>query len=98
VRFEATIPSGELTARDIEIASGPIRLTFRCEVQTEAGRLHVRGTAPGAGFVLNASTSERNGGIHVEGDLHVSGTLAGLGQRELALHARRLVSAFAGVP
>ena len=95
MRIEARIPGGEFAPpEELSIDAGPIGITFRCTVETKDGRLRVQGSAPGAGFVFDGQLTEHD----LVGELHVSGTLAGLGQRELALLARRLFSALAGVP
>ena len=99
MKFQATIPSRSFALpQQLAVSSGPIALTFHCSIQTPPGRIRVHGTAPGAAFVLDAATTRSDGETHIDGELQVCGTLAGLGQRELALQARRLVSALAGVP
>jgi carbon monoxide dehydrogenase subunit G len=91
---------GELGERPLELRAGPITIPFRCDFTTsDSGsgvRVHGVGVSPGAGFTLDVELQPSGDALNVEGDVHVSGTLAGLGQREVGLQVRRLLSQYLG--
>ena len=80
--------------------SGPTTIDFDCRFEIEeiepGTRLHIRGmgVAPRMGFTTSADLVVGDSDIRIEADVAVSGTLAGLGQRELSHQARRLLAAY----
>jgi carbon monoxide dehydrogenase subunit G len=80
--------------------SGPTAIDFDCRFQVEelepGTRLRIRGMgiAPRMGFTTTADFVVGDSDVRVEADVAVSGTLAGLGQRELSHQARRLLAAY----
>ena len=89
---------GDLGERPLELRAGPITIPFRCDFTTaDSGsgiRVHGIGVSPGAGFTLDVELRPAGDAVRVEGDVLVSGTLAGLGQREVGLQVRRLLGQY----
>ena len=97
-RLYAALGRTEAYPKTLELSSGPIRLvfesTFAVEELEPGERLRLRGhgIAPRLAFTLDAELKLREGAVDVEGELGVSGALAGLGQRELRHQGRRLLA------
>ena len=97
MRIEFIVHPEELEAVS-GLDAGPIDIRFHNIDLTRSNEIRCVAHGNGIAYVFDGEITERDNRYHVSGNLLVSGTLAGLGQRELALHARRLVSALAGVP
>jgi carbon monoxide dehydrogenase subunit G len=86
--------------RQLDLRAGPVAVRFDCRfsVDDANGGLRVSGigVAPGAGFTADLAVRPGDGSLDVEGELLVSGSLAGLGQRELRFWARRLLEEVLG--
>ena len=92
MKIEVTVSKDAHEIPD-NIAAGPFVFAFDdITFSFSKGRVRAHGTAHGVGFVIDGEATERDGALHVVGELHVSGTLAGLGQRELALQVRKQLS------
>ena len=88
----------------LESRAGPIRVDFDCRFSVaetapaERVRVEGLGVSPRLGFTFAAEFAVRasDGGsrVEVEAEVCPSGTLAGLGQRELGHQARRLLVSF----
>ena len=80
--------------------AGRIAIDFDCRFEideVEPGtRLRIRGIGVAArmGFTTTADFVVGDSDVRIEADVAVSGTLAGLGQRELSHQARRLLAAY----
>jgi len=80
--------------------SGHTAIDFDCRFEIEelepGTRLRIRGmgVAPRIAFTANADFALSDSDIRMDADVAVSGTLAGLGQRELSHQARRLLAAY----
>jgi carbon monoxide dehydrogenase subunit G len=81
--------------RALALRTGAITVQFDCrfDVERADGGVHVTGigVAPGAGFTADFLVSAGDESLEVDGEVLVSGTLAGLGQRELRFWAERLL-------
>jgi len=84
----------------LHVHSGPIAIDFDCRFEIEelepGTRVRIRGmgVAPRIGFTASADFLLGDSDIRIEADVAVSGSLAGLGQRELNHQARRLLAAY----
>ena len=88
----------------LESRAGPIMVSFDCRfsvVETAPGervRVQGMGVSPRLGFTFDAEFAVRGSDgrsrVEVEAQVCPSGTLAGLGQRELGQQARRLLVSF----
>lgn len=88
----------------LHAAAGSISVDFACRFQVveeepdRAVRLRGIGTSPRLGFTfdvrLGVEATDAGSKVALDGDVAVSGTLAGLGQRRLAEQARRLLTAY----
>jgi len=104
VRISESLPAtdlgrlGDLGEQPLELRAGPITIPFRCDFTTSDSGSGVRvrgvGVSSGAGFTLDVELWPSGDAVDVEGDVLVSGTLAGLGQREVGLQVRRLLSKY----
>jgi carbon monoxide dehydrogenase subunit G len=82
--------------RQLDLRAGPVAVRFDCRFSVDDaanGSLRVSGlgVAPGAGFTADLVVNPGQESLDVEGDVLVSGALAGLGQRELRFWARQLL-------
>jgi carbon monoxide dehydrogenase subunit G len=92
--------SAEGYTATLHARSGPTTVDFDCRFEIEelepGRRLRLRGVgvSPRMGFTAAADFVLGDADIRIEADVAVSGTLAGLGQRELSHQARRLLAAY----
>jgi carbon monoxide dehydrogenase subunit G len=96
--------SGDECQGVLHAAAGPIAIDFDCRFQLveiepdKAVRLRGIGTSPRLGFTfdvrLGVEATDAGSRVAVDGDVAVSGPLAGLGQRRLTEQARRVLTAY----
>jgi hypothetical protein len=82
--------------RTLQLRTGAISVPFDCRFnvgEAADGGLHLTGVgvAPGAGFTVDLAVSAGDESLEIEGEVLVSGSLAGLAQRELRFWAGRLL-------
>jgi carbon monoxide dehydrogenase subunit G len=98
--WSALGPDGDGYAATLHAHSGPMAVDFDCRfrvAELEPGnrvRLQGVGVAPRMGFTARADLVLGESDVRIDADVAVSGTLAGLGQRELAHQARRLLASY----
>jgi carbon monoxide dehydrogenase subunit G len=81
--------------RTLDLRAGAITVRFDCRFDVDRADDGVRvtgiGVAPGAGFTADVAVRGGDGSLEVDGEVLVSGKLAGLGQRELRFWAEQLL-------
>lgn len=96
--------SGDRYTGVLHASAGAIAVDFDCRFEVveaepeERVRLRGVGSSPRVGFtfdvVLAVDAADGGSRVVVDGEVDVSGTLAGLGQRRLGEQARRLLTAY----
>ena len=96
--------SGDAYNGVLHVAAGPITVDLDCRFEVaesegeNAVRLRGTGTSPRVAFTFEAQlaveAADAGSRVAVDGNVAVSGPLAGLGQRRLAEQARRLLTAY----
>jgi hypothetical protein len=89
--------------RTFDLRAGAIAIRFECRFSVEDAadgglRVSAVGVAPRAGFTADVGVTAGDESMDVEGEVLVSGTLAGLGQRELRFWTQRLLEEVLSAP
>ena len=98
--WSALGPDGDGYTATLHAQSGLVAVDFDCRFRVEelepGSRVLIQGVgvAPRMGFTARAELVLGESDVRIDADVAVSGTLAGLGQRELGHQARRLLASY----